>query len=171
MSTENIRIRPLDKSDWELLREIRIEMVTNNPEYFLESPDHARSRSKEDWENRLNNPPSKSFGFFSGEKIIGLIGVYKNDKLPEGAMDVGALYITPQYRGRGLSARGYESCLDYASGVDGIETIIVSHREGNEASRASILRAGFEFVGISEKVFGDGTKGISWNYKKENKQK
>ncbi len=68
MNKENIHIRPLDKSDWELLREIRIEMVTNNPEYFLESPEQARSRIREDWENRLNTPPSKSFGFFAGDK-------------------------------------------------------------------------------------------------------
>ncbi len=160
----NYYIKRLDPEDWELLQEIRIEMCRNNPECFLESEESARTRSKEEWIKRLSDPISRIFGFFEDNQIIGVIGIFSYDSLPDKTLEIGMNYTTPEHRRGGLTSQGYLHCLSYAETLTGFSAVQVAHREGNEASRASIMRAGFRFLNLTRKFFGDGQEDNSYNY-------
>lgn len=157
-------IRILTTDDWEKLHHIRIEMVRTNPEAFLENEEAARARPKEEWIRRLTSPISRHFGYFKGSELVGLIGIFSHDKLPENVLEIGMNFTSPAYRGKGLTTLGYKHCLAYAESLSGYLEIHVSHREGNTASRAAILKAGFEFLGTSRKSYGDCKQDISHNY-------
>jgi len=158
---EKFHIKKLVPEEWELLQKIRIEMVRNNPECFLESEESARARSKEEWIKRLSDQVNRIFGFFKNDQIIGLIGIFSHDQLPDKILEIGMSYTTPEYRKKGLTTLGYRYCLDYAESLTGFSAVQVSHRQGNEASRAAIMRAGFQFLKLTHKSFGDGKEDIS----------
>lgn len=156
--------KTLTPDDWQLLRDIRIEMVRNCPEAFLEAEEAARARPQEEWIRRLSSPISRHFGFFKEPELIGLIGIFSHDKLPPDVLEIGMNYTSPSYRGKGLTTLGYQHCLAYAKSLSGYSEIHVAHRKGNAASKAAILRAGFEFRNTTRKSYGDGKEDISHNY-------
>ncbi len=160
-----IEIKALTPSDWELLRAIRIDMVTEYPEYFLESPERAEARLESEWRARLGDAVNRHFGFFDKDNLAGIIGVFRFDALPERTVDIGMLYVRPPYRGNGLSRQGYKACFDYAATLPDVDYAVTAHREGNNASRKAIEDMGFKLAYICEKPFGDNTFGKSWNYK------
>ncbi len=162
---DEIEIKALTPSDWELLRAIRIDMVIEYPGYFLESPEKAAARLESEWRARLDDKVNRHFGFFDKGNLAGIIGVFRFDTLPERTIDIGMLYVRPLYRGNGLSRYGYKACLDYAATLPDVDYAVVAHREGNAASRKVIEDMGFKLAYICEKPFGDNTIGKSWNYK------
>ncbi len=157
-------IRALTTDDWEKLHHIRIEMVSTNPEAFLENEEAARARPKKEWIKRLSSPISRHFGYFKGTELVGLIGIFSHNKLPKDVLEIGMNYTSPAYRSKGLTTLGYKHCLTYAKSLTGYKEIHVSHREGNIASRSAILKAGFEFQGYSRKTYGDNKESTSYNY-------
>ncbi len=160
-------MKALTKEDWKSFRDIRIDMVTECPGYFLESSDQAKARSEQEWKDRLSAPISRLFGFYLSNQLVGLIGIFSYDKLPPECLKIGMLYIRPSYRGKGLCKSGYRACLDYAYSLKDFSKVIVSHREGNAASRAAILAAGFTQTTKTRKLFGDECVDFSCNYELE----
>lgn len=163
--SKDIEVKILKPDDWMLLRAIRIDMVAEKPEYFLDTPVTAAARPESEWRARLGHPITRHFGFFLKGELIGIIGAFHYPQLPERTIDIGMLYIRPEYRGRGLAKIGFRKCLDYAATLQDIDYAATAHREGNNASRKVIEAMGFNLAYVCEKPFGDNTIGKSWNYK------
>ena len=73
-------------------------------------------------------------------------------------------FIHPDYRGRGLSELFYQARIDWARSQEGITRVIVSHRDGNEASKAANQKFGFVATDSTETVFPDGVLAKEYNY-------
>jgi RimJ/RimL family protein N-acetyltransferase len=54
--------------------------------------------------------------------------------------------------------------MDWAKSQDGIKRILISHRQDNDASKATIQRLGFQFYEKVEITYGDGTTDYSYRY-------
>jgi len=65
-------------------------------------------------------------------------------------------YILPQYRGRGLSRKFYETRLAWIRNHPKFKRIIVSHRASNEASRRANQKHGFVQTERSSHIWPDG---------------
>jgi RimJ/RimL family protein N-acetyltransferase len=102
---------------------------------------------------------------FDGDKIIGLAAVFTSPEESNGQSGVLAMdYIDPLYRGRRLSKLLYQARIDWAKQHQPFKRLVISHREGNEASRRANQSFGFKFIGKEEIDWPDGTKAPDYRY-------
>ncbi len=162
---KEIYIRRWLENDWMTLRRMRIEGVTVNGEFFLFSAETEAARDKSHWVNMLADQNKCAlFGLYDRDEAIGLTGAFRWKESPEDTVILGMSYIRPVYRGRGLSAMFYESRINWAKEQDGITRIIVSHKDGNTASRAANQRWGFKHYETETITFGDGSTALDYRY-------
>lgn len=165
--TDNISIRRFDADDWETFKRIRLEAVKAHSDAFLINYDDSLKLEDSYWIDIVSNHYKGAvFGLYDGDEVIGLTGAFRHRDSPENTAIFGMTYIRDTYRGKGLSKKLYDTSLAWAAAQDGIRRFVISHREGNEESKASILRAGFNPLSSEEKTYGDGTISISYSYEK-----
>lgn len=140
----NFSVRQLTSHDWQIVKQIRLEALRLHPNFFAPSRDEFKF-TEDDWKERLSNPTSASFGVFNEKnEIIGLTGITRDKSDPALAWLVSS-YIQVPYRRMGLTRLLYETRIQWAK-ENNIHTLVVHHREDNEASRKSHQKFNFEFV-------------------------
>ena len=73
-------------------------------------------------------------------------------------------YIDPSYRGRCLSKLLYQLRIDWARQHQPFKRLVISHREGNEASRRANQVFGFRYIGKEDIDWPDGVKAPDYLY-------
>ena len=155
MKNAEFRLQKLMSADWLLLKQMRLEALLNEKMVFGGSYEEESLRSDDDWKIRLSGGDKAYFSIFDrNQNCIGLTGIFKHKDI-EGAAILVASYIRAQYRGLGLSSLLYQARIEWAK-ENGFKKIIVSHREGNLASKSANQRAGFHYTHSEEKVWPDG---------------
>lgn len=164
MSTA-VSIRRWFEDDWSSFREARLFALKTNPSVFLDDADIVANHDAEFWRAQLRDVnDSAIFGLYDLNQIIGLTGVFRLRESPLDTAIFGMSFISPAYRGRGLSDEFYKARIDWVKGQTGLTKIIANHREGNEASRAAILKWGFVFCDTETITYGDGTQNTRYKY-------
>ncbi len=157
-------VRALNKDDVEILKYIRTLAVSEYPNMFLDNAENTHKKSNEEWLSLICGENKCIFGLFEGVRVIGLASVFQpNIEIMEGHIAMG--YIVSEYRGKGLSSLLYQARIKWAVEHSHFKALTASHREGNEASRKSMMKHGFIYVGQEPETFGDGTTGMSYKYK------
>ncbi len=165
MEKNDIYIRALKPEDWEIFRDLRIRAVRENPGYFLETVESAESHDESHWRETLDGQGKQVFGLFDGKRAIGLTAIFTWREDPIGRTAVLAMsHIDPDYRGRGLSHLLYESRITWAKTQPQLDKIVVSHREGNEASRHANQAFGFVHYDTKETDWPDGRRDREYLY-------
>ncbi len=159
----NIYIRPLTADDWEILVHIRLESLTKNPNYFAATLEQTKKLTEKEWKDRLNQSSSQVLGLFDNGHLIGITGIYTPDETPHQAVLVMS-YIKEEYRGRGHSSLFYKNRIQWALSHPHINSIKVSHRDGNTPSKAAIIKHGFQFRETKEIGWPDGTRDLEYIY-------
>ncbi len=160
-----IHLRRWSAEDWETLRRMRIEAVTAHSNFFLFSAYVESARDESHWVTMLSEPNKRAvFGLYDGEDCIGLTGAFRWKESPEDTVILGMSYIRPEYRGLGLSALFYEARIAWAKSQDGITRLIVSHKHGNDSSRAANQKFGFQHYETEPVTFGDGSTALDYRY-------
>lgn len=160
-----ITIKRLTTTDWKILREIRLDALRTNPDVFLKSVAEEEAKSPSHWTDMVKDETSDAiFGLYDTGQIIGLTGAFRWKDSPSDTVILGMSFIKPAYRGRNLSELLYKARIDWAWAQSGITRIIVSHREGNEASKAANQKWGFVFYGTEIITYGDGTRAKNYKY-------
>jgi|SRR3989338_661223 len=98
-STEYVRLTP---DDWQKLRDLRIQAVTEQPKAFGNTPQEELSRTEEMWRDRLEK---KTYLFAQeGDSLVGMVSV-----VPELAektkhiANIYSMYVVPESRGKGTA--------------------------------------------------------------------
>ena len=165
MTTKNeIELRQWREDDWPDFRRIRLQALQTNPSVFLKSYDEEASQPDSYWIDCLSSENSAVFGLYDAETVIGLTGAFRYRESPHDTVILGMSFIHPDYRGRGLSELFYQARIDWARSQEGITRVIVSHRDGNEASKAANQKFGFVATDSTETVFPDGALAKEYNY-------
>lgn len=141
----NFSTRILKSDDWQTVKQIRLEALLLHPNFFAPSRDEFKF-AEEDWKERLSSSSSASFGLFNGKnEIIGFTGITRDKEDPALAWLVSS-YIQASYRRMGLTRLLYEARIQWAKDEKNIHTLVLHHREDNEASRMSHQKFNFEFI-------------------------
>lgn len=145
-------IRQFTIADKEIYKQIRLESLQREPAVFGSSYKREVAFEETEWENRLNNPNSGSFGLYYGDILIGTTGIL----IPQpGTALLIASYIRKEHRGKGLSRLLYQTRIDWARN-QGIKSIVVSHRKSNLLSRAANQHFGFRYTHEEMTTWPDG---------------
>lgn len=154
---DTISIRRLGVDDWQAFKDMRLEALQTNQNVFLGRYEKESAEPDSFWQDTLiNRDKGAVFGLYDGQTMIGLTGVFRYRDSPEDTAILAMSFIRPEYRRRGLSTHLYEARIDWAKSQNGIQKIIVSHRGGNEASRAANQKFGFVYTGQNEENYPDG---------------
>jgi RimJ/RimL family protein N-acetyltransferase len=142
-----------------------LRALREHPGVYLGSYKDSAARMEHEWQEMLDGKGKCIFGLFDRDKIIGLAAVFTSREDSSGQSGVFAMdYIDPLYRGRRLSSLLYQARIDWAKQHRPFKRLVISHREGNEASRRANQSFGFKFIGKEEIDWPDGTKAPHYLY-------
>lgn len=162
---DSISIRPLEQDEWETLKSIRLLALSLHPEVYLGRYEEALDRSEAEWKDMLSGQEECIFGLFNDKHIIGITAVFTQRKDTTGQTGVLSMsFIQPDFRHKGLSDFLYKARIEWAINHLPWKTLAVSHREGNEPSRRSMLRHGFEYKSREKILWPDGQEDWEYNY-------
>lgn len=161
------RIRRLQASDWRLLREVRLEMLSDTPMAYVESLAAARRQTDTQWQERaatMSGDSSITLVADDGtddSRIRGLMRVVikqpQDPSHPRQAMLI-SVYVAPEHRGLGLADRLLDEACAVARTELGAGVIELGVHEDNARARAFYARHGFEVTGASRTYSQDETK-------------
>lgn len=166
--TEHFNIRALSGEDWKQFIDVRLEALAATPHAFGASLASESALSEADIRRMLDNEKQRIFGLFDNDRLIGLNAVFTDRTDERGTTALLAMwYLKAEYRGRGLFDRLVKEGVDWAERENRFDRILVSHREGNDASRAANQRAGFTYADKRLHVWGDGTCDFNHYYERK----
>lgn len=158
-------VRQFNAADWQTYKDVRLEALERHGDVFGMSLENETARDDGSWKTMLSNGTQAFFGLQDGGNIAGITGVITDAYVENSRAAVMiASYIRKDYRGRGLSALLYKARIDWARASGQFDRIVVSHREGNEASRRANQAFGFTLYCVEEQTWGDGSKGNIYRY-------
>lgn len=161
-----IKIRQLTENDWPMYRDIRVEALAQEPEFFTASEDESNFIS-ENWIEQINNPNGALFGLFHKGQIIGLTSIHRENDDPRSYRAwMGSSYLKPEFRGNHLSDVLFDVRIEWAKKQGNIIALVVAHREDNQVSKKAIQHNGFKFIGARTKTYVDGKPAKSLVYER-----
>ena len=153
-SKDNYTLRRFVPADWESYKLIRLQALQTNPEMFGSSYAKEALYSQNDWVSLLEIDTRAMFGLYHLDSLIGLSGATIKKENPFTAI-LFASFIKKTYRGLGLSKLFYQVRMDWARSKK-CESVTVSHRLGNEISKAANQSFGFTYSHTNNVVWPYG---------------
>ena len=151
----DIKIRQLITEDAESYREIRLEMLRDNPEHFGDSYEDNLEYDLSFFEGRIDDAPI--YGGFDGDSLVGVAGYFiqKGDKTSHKAM-IWGVYVRPENRGHRLSEalieEAIQDCRQY------VEQALIHVSAENYPAIKIYQGLGFEEFGREPKARKIGNK-------------
>lgn len=140
--------------DWEKYKSIRLEALQTNPEMFGSNYTKESAYDQNEWQALLENERRAMFVLYDHTELIGITGVgIRKEDLTTAILI--ASFIKHPYRGRGLSRLFFQARIDWAKHKN-CQFIEVSHRSGNEQSKAAIQSFGFQYSHKENILWPDG---------------
>ncbi|WP_256212876.1 N-acetyltransferase [Arthrobacter sp. yr096] len=161
------RVRRLHADDWQLLKNVRLEMLTDTPMAYVESLDAARRQTDTQWQERavaMSGDGSMTLvadAGHDGSRFCGLMRVVlkhpQDPQKPVQAMLL-SVYVAPERRGLGLADQLLDEACAAAAGQLGAGLMELGVHEDNTRALAFYRRHGFETTGASRPYPQDTSK-------------
>ncbi len=151
-------IRRLAVNDYHIYKEIRLEMLKNEPSNFGSSfSDESKFQDKQ-WIDRLNKNNVFTLGKFDNQKIVGLtvLVISPREKMRHGAT-INSVYVNQKYRNKGFAQELINKAIDLAK-ENQVEIITLSVVTHNKKALYLYNKLGFS-------IYGEEPKMIKYNGK------
>jgi len=137
------------------------DLIAFDPEHLRQNDDDTADKYPDvaSVQQSIENPakPNKyRFGIWDGDAMVGSDNLTLEGK---GKAELGS-WVGKQYVGRGYAGRGRSLLVDFAFHTLGLDEVHCDIVVGNEASRRSVEKSGFEFAG----EFVDDEGKHKWRY-------
>ncbi|MDQ2758444.1 MAG: GNAT family N-acetyltransferase [Actinomycetota bacterium] len=139
-------LRRLGPDDWETYRSIRLEMLRDSPDAFLTSYDDAAAQDEAVWRRRLAGGCT-FVAELHGETVGSVTCWVGSLGSPGHAADLGAMYVGPSARGRGVGQALVLAALQEARET-GRHVVRLEVVETNALARSLYERTGFRMTGV-----------------------
>ncbi|XFA98735.1 GNAT family N-acetyltransferase [Candidatus Izemoplasma sp. B36] len=151
-------IRRLTTNDYHIYKEIRLEMLKNEPSNFGSSfSDESKFQDKQ-WIDRLSKDNVFTLGKFDNQKIVGItvLVLSPREKMRHGAT-IYSIYVRQDYRNKGFAQELINKATDLAreNQVEIVNLSVVTHNK-----KALYL---YNKLGFS--IYGEEPKMIKYNGK------
>lgn len=112
--SNSMRIVSVQADDWEKYKQIRLEALKTDPSAFGRSYEEAARRTDEQWkdqtiENTEKPHERKLFLALQAETPVGCVGGFRRT---DGVWVLNAVYVSPAFRGKGISKRLMQTVLE-----------------------------------------------------------
>jgi ribosomal protein S18 acetylase RimI-like enzyme len=154
-------LSPTDAADY---RELRLRALREHPEAFTSSYEEEATKSIDTARTRLSGKSGNTFwGAFLNDVLVGMVGLDREQRVKNRhkATLIG-MYVAPEAGRRGTGQALVDALLAQARAT-GVELLLLTVTQGNEAARALYLRCGFQTFGIEP----DAVRVAGQSYAKE----
>lgn len=151
-----INFRLLDSNDQEGYRRIRLECLTNYPEYFGDSYEEEINTDPTKFEKVFisNDDHSFLYGAFSKSTLIGISGFIQQKRLKTRHRgDLVQVYVAPSFSGQGIGSRLIQLTIAKAFEIVVINQILLSVVLSNHHAIRLYKKFGFVQCGVIVNYF------------------
>jgi ribosomal protein S18 acetylase RimI-like enzyme len=141
----DVEVRTLTRSEWQVLRAVRLEALRDAPDAFTSTVEREEHYEPEGWQSRT---ASSAVAFVEGAPI-GLAGWVRFDGADH--MELVGMWVHPEHRGTGAA----QALVDHVVAATAGEQLMLGVVATNDRARAFYRRAGFVAAG-SEPEIGTG---------------
>ncbi|WP_165068125.1 GNAT family N-acetyltransferase [Marisediminicola senii] len=149
---KDVTIRPTTADDWQQVRDLRLEMLRDTPEAYVETVDAALQHNEAEWRMRGERGTSDT-----GTALVAIdhtgrwVGTMRASFFDpaEPPMLLG-VYVAPSHRGRGAGVA--DALLDQIEdwAAQHADELKLSVHENNDRARAFYERRGYTLTGHTE---------------------
>jgi RimJ/RimL family protein N-acetyltransferase len=152
----DVEIRLLGTADAPAYRSLRLRGLREHPEAFTSSYEEDAQHPLQVAQARLDSQRTRFWGAFQDRELCGAVGLEREGraKVLHRAKVVG-MYVVPEAKGQGVGARLLQALLAH-SRTEGLESLVLTVTEGNEAARRLYERCGFRSFGIEPRAIKIG---------------
>ncbi len=159
MESEIKIITDLAVERWEEFKNLRVEAQTNDPNAFSSEIVETLKQSESDWRAKLEGKSGNKWVFAEcNGKLIGMgfINFYQKLRFKHN-VSLQGLYVTPEYRGKGIGEMLITARIEIISQNPGIKNILCDTYGTQVASIELHKKLGFEIAGcVKDFVVVDG---------------
>lgn len=160
-----LRIHRVTGEDWNSHRELRLDMLTADPEAFWADPAEARRRDEQQWRAEIAGPrihlQARSEGAVLGGIALLPAGYTPEHMIPEDRAHIVSLWIHPAARGTGVS-RALLAALARLSLELGRPDLRLDVDDTNLPAQRLYERLGFTATGNREPRESRGTSWVEY---------
>lgn len=152
--SEPIILRRLMKEDLNTFFNLRLEALLDSPTAFLASFDEEKKLGAIFYENAMNdNINNLIFGAFIENKLIGFIGIYKEERQKTNhKANIWGMYVQPNYRSQGVGKNLLENVIAYAKNTMNCLIINISVEATNLHAKKLYESYDFKVWGMEQKA-------------------
>lgn len=152
MEELHVEIIKLDPEEWEKYKVIRLEALQSDPIAFADIYDKAVAYKDSYWKSRLENPEQIWLFAKVNSQIVGMIGaLIKGEDRPLGTAAIVGVYVSKDYRGKGISRRLMNQLFEEMRKTGFIEKVKLWVAETQVSARKLYEKTGFKYIGKDEK--------------------
>jgi len=148
--------RLLNSTDRDSYSRIRLECLTNYPDYFGDSYEEEINTGQSKFEKTflLGNDHSFLYGAFSQGILIGISGFIQQKRIKTGHRgDLVQVYVDPSFSGRGIGSRLIALTIAKAFDNIFIDQILLSVVLSNDKATRFYKKYGFVLYGVIKNYF------------------
>lgn len=98
----SILIKRLTREDWQIFKELRVQMLTEEPQAYTTTLSQVLAYTDEEWKKRTAGERTAVLVLFVNGKPAGMNGFYYDDK---GELMIWGMFVKKEFRGKGLGKR------------------------------------------------------------------
>jgi nucleoside-diphosphate-sugar epimerase/RimJ/RimL family protein N-acetyltransferase len=136
---------------------LRLRALAEHPESFGTSPDEDADLPLETVRARLEGPWNVVLGAYDGTRLVGIVGLRREERRKRAhTARIWGMYVTPDFRGRGVGRRLLAAAIDEARAMKGVERLLLVVVGGNTPAQAVYRALGFQTYGVEPKALKIG---------------
>lgn len=144
-----IEVSRADPDQWQLARTVRLRALVAEPKCFGVSLLSEEARTPGEWRDRL----ARQSWFFAHHgadgAVVGMAVFYPEDIYPDGAPQLGSMWVDPACRGRGVAA-ALAAAVEDAAGEAGAAALGLWVTIGNDRAQDVYARLGYALTGATK---------------------
>jgi ribosomal protein S18 acetylase RimI-like enzyme len=143
-----MHIRRLEPQDAQPYRDLRLRGLREHPQAFTSSHEEDSRLPLAAAQQRLTSPHQRFWGAYDGVTLCGIVGLDVGTRAKDRhKATVVGMFVAPECTGKGMGRALIEALLHDAR-KSGIELLVLTVTEGNDAARRLYEQAGFRSFGI-----------------------
>jgi GNAT superfamily N-acetyltransferase len=149
LPNDSFGVSRVTPDEWPVARAARLRALATEPERFGVSFGSEETRTADEWRQELTRQSWFLARHRPGSAVAGLAVFYPDDLFPDGAPQLGAMWVDPAFRHRGVAGALAAAVEDAArrSGADALGLWVTA---GNDQARDVYTRLGYALTGATK---------------------